>query len=72
LSPPRSPPPSWPRRDDERRRHVDVTGDHWDGSGLDVETHNGGIRLTHHDALGSGGPRLRAITTNGGVTIGQR
>jgi Putative adhesin len=84
---------------------VDVTGDHWDGSGLDVETRNGGIRLTlpkgfsaeldagtthggisidfpvtvqgplgHHvtTTLGSGGPRLRAITTNGGVTIRQR
>jgi hypothetical protein len=84
---------------------VDVTGDHWDGSGLDVETRNGGIRLnlpkgfsaeleagtTHggvsidfpitvtgrigrhlETTLGSGGPKLRAITTNGGVTIRQR
>jgi hypothetical protein len=84
---------------------VDVTGDHWDGAGLDVETHNGGIRLnlpkgfsaeleaatTHggvsidfpvtvtgrigrrlETTLGSGGPKLRAITTNGGVTIRQR
>jgi hypothetical protein len=84
---------------------VDVTGDHWDGTGLDVETHNGGIRLnlpkgfsaeleagtTHggvsidfpvtvtgsigrhlETTLGSGGPKLRAITTNGGVTIRQR
>ena len=84
---------------------LDVTGDHWDGSGLDVETHNGGINLnlpkgfsaeleagtTHgrvsidfpvtvqgrigrhlETTLGSGGPKLRAITTNGGVTIRQR
>jgi Toastrack DUF4097 len=85
--------------------NVDVTGDHWDGSGLDVETRNGGIRLnlpkgfsaeleagtTHgsvsinlpitvqgrigrhlETTLGSGGPKLRAITTNGGVTIRER
>jgi DUF4097 and DUF4098 domain-containing protein YvlB len=85
--------------------NVDVGGDHWDGSGLDVETRNGGIRLnlpkgfsaeleagtTHgslnidfpinvqgrigrhlETTLGSGGPKLRAITTNGGVTIRQR
>jgi DUF4097 and DUF4098 domain-containing protein YvlB len=84
---------------------VDVGGDHWDGSGLDVETTNGGIRLnlpknfsaeleagtTHgtlnvdfpitvqgrigrhlETTLGSGGPKLKAITTNGGVTIRQR
>jgi hypothetical protein len=84
---------------------VDVTGDHWDGPGLDVETRNGGIRLnlpkgfsaeleagtTHgsvnidvpisvqgrigrhiETTLGSGGPKLRAITTNGGVTIRER
>lgn len=84
---------------------VDVGGDHWDGSGLDVETHNGGIRLnlpkgfsaeleagtTHgslnidfpitvqgrigrhlETTLGAGGPKLRAITTNGGITIRQR
>jgi len=85
--------------------NVDVSGDHWDGPGLDVETHNGGIRLslpkgfsaeleagtTHgslnidfpltvqgrigrhlETTLGSGGPKLRAITTNGGVTIRER
>jgi len=85
---------------------VDLAGDHWDGTGLDVETHNGGIRLTlpkgysaeletgtthggfnidfpvtvqgslngRHfiTTLGSGGPKVRAITTNGGVTIRQR
>jgi hypothetical protein len=84
---------------------VDLAGDHWDGSGLDVETRNGGIRLTlpkgysgeletgttrgglnidfpinvqgtlgRHltTTLGSGGPKVRAITTNGGVTIRER
>jgi Putative adhesin len=84
---------------------VDVAGDHWEGTGLDVETHNGGIRLTlpkgfsaeleagtthggvsidfpvtvqgrlgRHitTTLGSGGPKIRAMTTNGGVTIRQR
>jgi hypothetical protein len=87
---------------------VDVSGGHWDGAGLDVETRNGGVRLnlpkgfsaeleagtTHghvsidfpitvtgridgigrhlETTLGSGGPKLRAMTTNGGVTIRQR
>ncbi|OLE83921.1 MAG: hypothetical protein AUF76_05010 [Acidobacteria bacterium 13_1_20CM_2_65_9] len=84
---------------------VDLQGDHWDGAGLDVETHNGGVRLTlpatysaeletgttngrisidfpvtvqgridrHLTAtLGAGGPKVRAITTNGGVTIRRR
>jgi len=81
---------------------VDLRGDHWDGAGLDVETHNGGVRLNlpatysaeleagttngrinvdfpitvtgrldRHltTTLGAGGPRIRAMTTNGGVTI---
>lgn len=84
---------------------VDAAGDHWDGAGLDVETHNGGITLnlpkgfsaqleagtTHgrvsidfpvtvqgtigrhlETTIGSGGPKLKAMTTNGGVTIRQR
>ena len=84
---------------------IDLAGDHWDGSGLDVQTRNGGIRMTlpkgfsaqleaetthggitvdfpvviqgrlrgHLETtLGSGGPKLRAVTTNGGVTIRQR
>ena len=84
---------------------VDLAGDHWDGAGLDVETRNGGIRMTlpkgfsaqletattHggisvdfpvtvqgafrsrlETTLGSGGPTIRAITTNGGVSIRQR
>ena len=84
---------------------VDLEGDHWDGTGLDVETHNGGVRVTvpasysaeletettngrinidfpitvtgrigrHvNTTLGAGGPKIRAVTTNGGVTIQQR
>jgi DUF4097 and DUF4098 domain-containing protein YvlB len=81
---------------------IDLTGDHWDGMGLDVSTHNGGIKMTVPErysaeletgttngrvstdfpvmvqgrfdrqlntTLGSGGVKLRAMTTNGGVTI---
>src|SRR5262249_28106867 len=81
---------------------IDLKGDHWDGAGMNVETHNGGIRLTLPDpysaeletgttngrvsidfpvmvqgsigrhfttTLGAGGARLRAVTTNGGVTV---
>jgi Toastrack DUF4097 len=84
---------------------IDLHGDHWDGTGLDVETHNGGVKLTvpsNYSAeletgtvngglnidfpitvsgrisrrltttLGAGGPRIRAITTNGGVTVRRR
>jgi DUF4097 and DUF4098 domain-containing protein YvlB len=84
---------------------VDLTGDHWDGTGLDVETRNGGIRLNLPEnysadletsttngrlnvdfpitvpgtigrslatTLGAGGAKLRAITTNGGVSIRRR
>ena len=83
---------------------IDLRGNQWDGAGLNVETHNGGIRLAlpaNYSAeletgttngrvaidfpvtvqgrlgrhftttLGAGGARLRAITTNGGVTIHQ-
>ena len=84
---------------------VDVAGDHWDGTGLDVAdaqrrdqaqsapgfsaeleagTIHGGFtvdfpvtvegthRLAPDATLGSGGPKLRAMTTNGGVTIRER
>ena len=83
---------------------IDLKGNQWDGAGLNVETHNGGIRLAlpaNYSAeletgttngrvvidfpvtvqgsigrhftttLGAGGAKLRAITTNGGVTIHQ-
>jgi DUF4097 and DUF4098 domain-containing protein YvlB len=82
--------------------NVDLEGDHWDGAGLDVETRNGGVRMTVPatysaeletetvngrinidfpitvtgrldrritTTLGAGGPKIRAVTTNGGVTI---
>ena len=86
--------------------NIDLTGDRWDGAGLDIETRNGGIRMTvpeHYSAaleagttnggikidfpvavqgtvsrrrlsatLGTGGAPIRAITTNGGVTIRRR
>jgi len=84
---------------------VDLSGDRWEGEGLDVETHNGGVRVNlpeHYSAeleagttngrlnidfpvtvqgnvgkhitttIGGGGPRIRAITTNGGVSIRRR
>ena len=84
---------------------IDLNGDRWDGMGLDVSTHNGGIKLTLperysaeletgttngrvttdfpmtlqgridreiHTTLGSGGVKIRAMTTNGGVTIHRR
>jgi DUF4097 and DUF4098 domain-containing protein YvlB len=87
---------------------VDLEGDRWDGAGLDVETRNGGVRMTVPErysaeletgttnggisidfpitvsgnitrrtrhittTLGSGGPRVRVMTTNGGVTVRKR
>lgn len=84
---------------------VDLRGDRWDGTGLDVQTTNGGVKMTlpdHYSAvldtgtvngrisidfpvtvqgnltrqltttLGSGGARIRAVTTNGGVVIRKR
>jgi hypothetical protein len=89
--------------------NVTLSGDRWDGAGLDVETRNGGVRMAvpaNYSAqletgtvnggmrvdfpvtvqgrlpvgrnknlsttLGSGGPVIRVITTNGGVTISRR
>lgn len=84
---------------------VELTGDRWNGTGLDVETSNGGVKLTlpsNYSAeletgttngrlridfpvtvqgllgrritttLGMGGPRIRAMTNNGGVVIRSR
>jgi hypothetical protein len=88
---------------------VELSGERWNGAGLDVETRNGGVRMlvpSNYSAqletgtvngglridfpvtvqgliggrrvrninttLGSGGPRIRAITTNGGVSIVRR
>jgi DUF4097 and DUF4098 domain-containing protein YvlB len=85
--------------------NIDLTGDRWDGMGLDVETRNGGIRIAVPEiysaeletattngrvnidfpitvqgtitrrlttTLGAGGAKVRAITTNGGVSIHRR
>jgi hypothetical protein len=87
--------------------NVTLSGDRWDGEGLDVETSNGGVTVTIPDGynaeletrtvngglridfpitvqgeltsrrgmsttLGSGGPLIRARTTNGGVSIRRR
>ena len=85
--------------------NVELAGERWDGAGLDVTTHNGGINIRmpeHYSAelevgtthgrlslgvpvtvqgtvgrslttvLGAGGARVRAVTTNGGVTIKTR
>lgn len=81
---------------------IELTGDRWQGEGLDVRTTNGGVRISIPDSysarlesgtvngslridfpitvqgridrriqaeLGSGGQRIRAMTTNGSVTI---
>jgi len=81
---------------------VELTGDRWNGTGLDVETSNGGVNLTLpsnysaeletgttngglridfpvtvsglvgrriNTTLGMGGPKIRAVTHNGGVNI---
>ena len=89
--------------------NVDLTGSRWDGAGLDVETRNGGVRMSipanysaqletgtvngglridfpvtfrgniptgrtrrFSTTLGSGGAPIRAVTTNGGITIRER
>lgn len=43
---------------------IDLSGDGWIGQGLDVQTHNGGIRLSVPDGYSA---RLEAGTSNGGV-----
>lgn len=81
---------------------VDLDGDRWEGAGLDVQTRNGGVRVSVPEGysaeletgtvhgrvridfpvtvqgrldrnltatLGAGGAKIRATTTNGGVTI---
>jgi hypothetical protein len=86
--------------------NVELSGDRWNGTGLDVETSNGGVNITMpsnysaeletgtvngrlridfpitvqgsnitrqvNTTLGSGGPRIRAMTNNGGVSIRRR
>ena len=84
---------------------AELSGDRWNGAGLDLRTSNGGVHLllpNNYSAqletgtvnggmdigfpitvqgtfgrrlatqLGSGGPRVRAVTTNGGVSIRRR
>jgi DUF4097 and DUF4098 domain-containing protein YvlB len=81
---------------------IELTGSRWIGQGLDLETRNGGVRLTLPEkysaeletgtvngrvdidfpmlihsgrqrrfttTLGAGGPKIRAMTTNGSVTV---
>jgi DUF4097 and DUF4098 domain-containing protein YvlB len=43
---------------------IDLSGDAWIGQGLDVQTHNGGVRLSVPDGYSA---HLEAGTTNGGV-----
>jgi hypothetical protein len=43
---------------------IDLSGDGWIGQGLDVQTHNGGVRLSVPDGYSA---HLEAGTTNGGV-----
>jgi DUF4097 and DUF4098 domain-containing protein YvlB len=45
---------------------VQLAGDRWDGSGLDVETTNGGVRL---DIPSSYSAHVETSTVNGGVTV---
>lgn len=88
--------------------HVQLSGTRWEGAGLDVETRNGGVKMSipaDYNAelevgtvnggvkidfpitvqgdlrrlprnistrLGSGGPRIRAVTTNGGLMVSRR
>jgi hypothetical protein len=86
--------------------NVELSGDRWNGVGLDVETSNGGVNLSIpanysaeletgtvngrlridfpvtvqgsniarriNTTLGAGGPRIRAMTNNGGVNIRRR
>ena len=43
---------------------IDLSGDSWIGQGLDVQTHNGGVRLSVPDGYSA---HLEAGTTNGGL-----
>ena len=46
--------------------NIELTGDRWDGSGLDVATHNGGINLTLPSQYSA---ELETGTTNGGLRV---
>jgi hypothetical protein len=45
---------------------VELSGTTWDGDGLDVETHNGGVNLLIPDNYSA---HLEAGTTNGGLSV---
>ncbi len=51
------------RRNTQRRPHACLSGDRWDGVGLDVETSNGGVTLTIPDGYNAD---LTTRTVNGG------
>ena len=44
--------------------HVELAGDHWDGKGMDVETINGGVKMS---VPASYSAHLETATTNGGM-----
>lgn len=46
--------------------HVELSGDQWDGEGMDVRTTNGGVRLVIPDGYSA---RLETGTTNGRLRI---
>lgn len=46
--------------------HVELTGDHWEGRGLDVETHNGGVKISIPDGYSA---QLETGTVNGRINI---
>ena len=46
--------------------NVDLTGDRWDGAGLDVETRNGGVRMSIPANYSA---QLETETVNGGLRI---
>ncbi len=46
--------------------HVELTGDRWDGSGLDVQTTNGGVVLRVPSSYSA---HVETSTVNGGMSI---
>ncbi|UCF20676.1 MAG: DUF4097 family beta strand repeat protein [Gemmatimonadota bacterium] len=45
---------------------VELSGDHWDGAGLDVQTTNGGVKLMIPEGYSA---RLESGTTNGSIQV---
>lgn len=46
--------------------HVELSGDHWEGKGLDVETRNGGVKVSIPEAYSA---ELETGTVNGRINI---